>query len=74
MENGTILYLSSSELRTLRKALGAATMHHFLRNDAPEGKRCNELHQRIEDFCDREPLALAKIESGILKVEQETRG
>jgi hypothetical protein len=73
-ENETTLYLSSDELRILRKALGAATTNYYLRNNTSEGNRCSELSYRIEDFCAREPLALAKIESGIIKVEQETRG
>jgi hypothetical protein len=72
-ENETTLYLSSDELRILRKTLGAATMNHYLRNSTAEGNRCNELYHRIEDFCAREPLALAKIESGIIKVEHSSK-
>jgi hypothetical protein len=72
--NETTLYLSSSELRILRDALDSTIGRHYCLNNIPEARRYNKLRHRIEDFCAREPLALARIESGIIKVEQETRG
>lgn len=68
-ENETTLYLSSNELRTLRDALRIAAKNRYLNYSISEGEQCKQLRQRVEDFCAREPLALAKIETGIIKVE-----